>query len=95
MDKEIKLKDRSAIIEAKDHYAVLSIQVLEVEKLLTSLADEIDLSPELEVREVGYFCDGDAYINIYYEIPESDLLQIVCDAISKIFETDITILGHA
>lgn len=89
MERLITFDDKSAIFCVGDHRALLTVSeyVLPVE-----LADIINEAGDVYVTEV--FLDDHCrtgVIRIVHDLNPSELLEIVCEAISRVFDTDMSV----
>lgn len=89
MERIITFNGQTALLCAGDHRALLTIAD---HSLPVELADVINEAGDLTVTEV--FLDdscGSGVIRISHDLPLSELLSIVCEAISRVFDTDTAV----
>lgn len=89
MKREIDFNGKSALLCAGEHRALLTINEY---TLPVELADAIDEAGDVRVSEV--FLDDNCrtgVIRILYDLNPSELLEIVCDAISRVFDADTSV----
>ncbi len=84
MKREIKFGGSSALLSTGDNRAMLTVY----EKSLPALlADAINEAGDLTVTEV--FKAGDeTYIRIVHDLSAAEILDIVCEAISRVYNVD-------
>lgn len=91
MKKIITFGEKSAELRAAEHRACL---VLSGKCLPVSLADVLNETGDIHVHNVQKNDDGFGCINITHDLSFSDLLAEVCDAITRVYDTD-TIVSNA
>lgn len=88
MKKIITFGQHSAELHAGEHRAALVIS----EKCLpVGLADVLNEAGDIHVHNVQKTDDGFGCIGITHNLPASDLLAEVCDAITRVYDTDTTV----
>lgn len=88
MKKEITFGGFTAILNASDTRAML---VITDNHLPAELADKINESGDLDILEVFLNDDKQGCVRISHDLPMADLTDIICNAISAIYNTDISI----
>lgn len=89
MKRIITFNDKSALLRASEHRALLTVNKY---AFPVELADVIDKAGDVCVTEV--FIDDNSQagvIRIVYDLNPSELLEIVCDAISRVFNADTSV----
>lgn len=87
MKKEISFAGRTAILHNGEKCAKLFIGE---STLPVKLADRINETPEIDVTDIsknGTF----ASVRMFHALDNSELLGVVCDAITEVYETDIVV----
>lgn len=87
MKREITFGDHTAIIDMGEGRAMLT--VLE-SSLPVQLADALDAAGDMDATEVSLI-PGGACIRIAHDLPAAELLSVVCETISDVYDTDTTI----
>lgn len=85
MKKEIKFGGCSALLSAGEHRAMLTTRE---KSLPVILADAINEAGDVRVIEVSKDDDGATYIRITHDLSAGDLLDAVCEAISRVYDVD-------
>ena len=88
MKKEITFGGFTAILNASDTRAML---VITDNLFPVELADKINESGDLDVLEVFLNDDKQGCIRISHDLPMDELADIVCNAISAIYDTDVSV----
>jgi len=91
MKKIITFGKRSAELYAGEHRAAL---VMSEKDLPVELADVLNEAGDMHVHNVQKNDDGCGCIGITHDLSASDLLAEVCDAITRVYDTD-TIVSNA
>ena len=90
MKRTITFKDKSALLSAGENRAMLTINEY---RLPVELADAINESGDVYVVDV--FLDDTCQmgvIRIVHDLPSpSELIEIICEAISRIFDADTSV----
>lgn len=89
MERIITFNEKSALLCASEHQALLTVNayILPVE-----LADVIGEAGDVHVSAV--FLDDNCrtgVIRILHDLTPSELLEIVCEAISRVFDADTSV----
>lgn len=87
MEKFIKYGDRIAIINTGENRASLMI---EDPQLPVALADSINKNGDLDVTEVSAY-EGKFFIRIVHDLPLSELVNVICESITEVYDTDATV----
>lgn len=87
MKREITFGDHTAIIDMGEGRAMLT--VLE-SSLPVQLADALDAAGDMDATEVSLI-PGGACIRIVHDLSTADLLDVICEIISDVYDTDTTI----
>lgn len=85
MKKEIKFGGCSALLSAGEHRAMLTTRE---KSLPVILADAINEAGDVRVIEVSKDDDGATYIRMTHYLSAGDLLDVVCEAISRVYNVD-------
>ena len=88
MKKEITFGGLTAILNAGDNRAMLTIKK---KCLPLKLADKLNESGDLDALEVFFNDDKQGCIRISHDLPMDELADIVCNAISAIYDTDVSV----
>lgn len=88
MKKIIKFGDYSAILLAGEHRGILTINE---KKLPVKLADSINEISGVRVNQVSKNDSQSTKINIIYDITAGEFLDVVCEAISRVYDADICV----
>lgn len=88
MKKEITFGGLTAILNVGDNRAML---VVIDNHLPTELADKLNESGGLDALEVFFNDDEQGCIRMSHDLPMDELADIVCNAISEIYDTDVSI----
>lgn len=88
MEKLIKYGDRIAIINTGENRASLMI---EDSQLPVALADTINKNGDLNVTEVSAHGGGKFFIRIVHDLPLSELVNVICESITEVYDTDATV----
>lgn len=88
MKKIITFGDRSAELYAGEHRASL---VMSEKCLPVGLADVLNEAGDIHVHNVHKNDDGFGCIGFTHDLPASDLLSEVCDAITFVYDTDTAV----
>ena len=84
MKREIKFGGNSALLSVGDNRAMLTV---DEKSLPVLLADAINEAGDLTVTEVFKVGD-DTYIRIVHDLSAAEILDIVCEAISRVYDVD-------
>lgn len=84
MKREIKFGGNSALLSVGDNRAMLTVYE---KSLPVLLADAINEAGDLTVTEVFKVGD-DTYIRIVHDLSAAEILDIVCEAISRVYDVD-------
>lgn len=87
MKREITFGDHTATIDMEEGRATLT--VLE-SSLPVQLADSLDAVGDMDATEVSLI-PGGACIRIVHDLPAADLLDVVCETISDVYDLDTSI----
>lgn len=88
MKKIITFGEHSAELHADDHRAAL---YMNEKSLPVELADVLSKVGDIHVHNVQKTDDGFGVIGITHDLPASDLLAEVCDAITRVYDTGTTV----
>lgn len=93
MKKFIEFGERSALLSVyQEKRATLYISNEPI--LQCALADAIDEAENVNVYETQ-LKGGGCFICMEHELEAADLLEIVCDAISRVYNTDVSVISNA
>ncbi len=84
MKREIKLGGCSALLSAGDNRAMLTVHE---KSLPVVLADAINEAGDLTVTDV-FKAGDDTCIRIVHDLSAGEILDIVCEAISRVYDVD-------
>lgn len=88
MKKTITFGQHSAELYAGEHRAAL---VMSEKSLPVELADVLNEAGDIHVHNVQKNDDGFGCIGISHDLSVSDLIAEVCDAITRVYDTDTTV----
>lgn len=88
MKKIITFGQRSAELNAGEHRAAL---YMDEKRLPVELADALNEAGDIHVHNVQKNDDGFGCIGITHDLSVSDLIAEVCDAITRVYDTDTTV----
>ena len=88
MKEIITYGEHSAELHAGEHRATL---YMDEKSLPVQLADVLNEAGDIHVHNVQKTDDGFGCIGITHDLPASDLLAEVCDAITRVYDTDTTV----
>ena len=88
MKREIKFGGYSAILYVGCNRALLTTRET---SLPVALADEINETQDVTVTEVTIMDNKEYIIRIVHDLPKNDVLDIVCEAISSVYDVDTSV----
>lgn len=88
MKKIITFGQHSAELYAGEHRAAL---VMSEKSLPVALADVLNEAGDIHAHNVQKKDDGFGCIGITHDLSVSDLIAEVCDAITRVYDTDTTV----
>ena len=88
MKREIKFGERSALLFVGENLAMLTTRET---YLPVALADEINETQDVTVTEVTIMDNTEYIIRIVHDLPKGEVLNIVCDAISRVYDVDTSV----
>ncbi len=88
MKKIITFGQHSAELYAGEHRAAL---VMSEKSLPVALADVLNEAGDIHAHNVQKNDDGFGCIGITHDLSVSDLIAEVCDAITRVYDTDTTV----
>ena len=88
MKKEITFGAYSAILNASAERAMLTIKH---KRLPLKIADKINEAGDIIATEVFFNDDKNGCVRITHDLPMGELTDIVCNAISAIYDTDVSV----
>lgn len=88
MKREIKFGECSALLCVGENRAMLTMPGT---SLPVALADEISEAQDVTVTEVTVMDNKEYIIRMIHDHPKSELLNIVCDAISSVYDADTSV----
>lgn len=88
MVREIKFGDRRAFLCIDGNSASITIEDTSLPVLL---ADALEENEDITISEVYHMKDFDFTIQMDYEMSKAELTNVICEALSQVYDTDTTV----
>ncbi len=88
MKRIIKFGGRSALLCVGDNRALLTTKEV---SLPTALADAINDTQDVIVTGVSIIDNQECIIRIIHDLQKSELLNVVCEALSTVYDVDTSV----
>lgn len=85
MKRAIKFGGCTAVLNVGEHRAMLTVYE---SSLPTILADAINEAGDIDVTEVSREDNNATAIRIVHDLSINELLDVICEAISKVYDAD-------